>query len=1391
MALLGVMALSMGNSIEIPCPEFHPRLNYPCQCGLNDINATRINCDGSVFVEFPLLPYRFYIQEFSQRHAGIQTLGAQLFTASDLPLVRVDFSYNQIRRLTERLFDGVEDTIEVIQLGHNLLGDNLNPVFSSGEFQNLEFLRVLDLSYNQLTEIEEGLLEGCTNLKDLRLDGNFLKSVPTNVLVGPDSLQNLQLQDNQIEILTPSVFQTQPKLLSVNLTNNVISDVQSGTFANMTRLVRLILTRNRIQTLKAGSLGELTNLVELDLSFNFLDQIPVQGLKNLESLKFLNLASNQIRSIKEADMQFLSSLEYLDLSRNLIGEIMPGTFLGMDRLKGLDFSVNVVRKIEDDAFEGLDTLEYLDMSDNKILALPAAALARLTNLKRLKVDYNRIGAITGELLSSIPMLEELSLAYNIIHDIPIGTFASLDNLKILNLFGNKLSVLAPETFEGIEDTLEYLDAGFNVIEEVGEISFPFLKYLNLEQNRLVNIDGAFNLLGSLQVLEIQGNMIEDLSPATFMGMDNLISLDVSRNKIKMLQPNVFQNTYLNEVNLSRNALKELIKDTFSDLSILEVLDLSHNHLMGINNGAFDNIPRLKKLFLNDNKLSSYKGDFFQNMDNDTDLHTLDLSGNALTYLYPESFMYHPQLKIVSFSRNQFSFFPTQFIKGLIYLEELALDANIIKTVDDEDFANLPKLKTLDLSHNEIESVSETAFQNSSQLQYIDMSHNKINELKSDTFLGTIRLNLDLSHNNLSFMSKGIFERPKVMMLQSLDLSHNMFEKVPVDVLQSQYFFLDTLKISHNQISDIPSDANVLVNIKEIDLSFNPLTEESINNVLNEPKTVRELNMAGTGILTVPVLETPFLTHLNLSHNKISVLNEEILGKPSLELLDVSHNEIPNLSFGLTSAWPQQKDLKYLDVSANPITYIIKGDFNYLDSLTVLKMNNLVKCTKVERGAFSNIRALRQLEMNGLPKVLFMDIKGILQNFDTLETVKVELKEPLVGDHLSPAYTPRLKKLGISGSKVKNIAIGALTGLRSKEIEIEIRDTQINNIPTALFFPVPMSAKIDLDVKDSKLSSLGPQLLNTLDSKQRHIRLSGLSSNPVFCDCNARALHRWLQDKIGSGEVYGDLGEVRCAAPDPLAGKLLAELPTEELTCEGRTTTTTTELEFLTERVTTTPEPDIITGADDEPPSTTKAPVRNRPTREPLPKTASPYNMDALIIGIVGGVVAFIAIIIIIICIVRLRLTDSQYRGGPLAGPLALRAQGKCTCLKPVPPTIYGAPSTIGTNGYLSYPSTPVPPHHGTLALTWNGTGPGNSGTINSQKMLPPPAPSLHGSNFGTVGAHSYLSAGTIVSRGSQHGATLASFPGTYQPGYPTTPYYVTFPAEDSDGEHNGRESGRR
>ena len=78
-----------------------------------------------------------------------------------------------------RLFDGTEDTLEEIYLSHNMLGDNLNPVFSTDEFRNLKYLRVLDLSYNGLAGISEGLITGCDELK---VGASMQQLDPANIL---------------------------------------------------------------------------------------------------------------------------------------------------------------------------------------------------------------------------------------------------------------------------------------------------------------------------------------------------------------------------------------------------------------------------------------------------------------------------------------------------------------------------------------------------------------------------------------------------------------------------------------------------------------------------------------------------------------------------------------------------------------------------------------------------------------------------------------------------------------------------------------------------------------------------------------------------------------------------------------------------------------------------------------------------------------------------------------------------------------------------------------------------------------------------------------------------------------------------------------------------------
>ena len=60
---------------------------------------------------------------------------------------------------------GLQTTLQELRLADNLLGDNLNPIFSTSEFHGLGQLRLLDLSGNLIKGIEEGILKGCENLQ--------------------------------------------------------------------------------------------------------------------------------------------------------------------------------------------------------------------------------------------------------------------------------------------------------------------------------------------------------------------------------------------------------------------------------------------------------------------------------------------------------------------------------------------------------------------------------------------------------------------------------------------------------------------------------------------------------------------------------------------------------------------------------------------------------------------------------------------------------------------------------------------------------------------------------------------------------------------------------------------------------------------------------------------------------------------------------------------------------------------------------------------------------------------------------------------------------------------------------------------------------------------------
>ncbi|XP_055700052.1 protein artichoke [Phlebotomus papatasi] len=1235
-----------------PCPELSPALRFPCRCkleplGLNGaLGAVAMDCDRVVFQgESPVLPVGAPIIAFSQRFSGQQALPSQAFATSNLPLRNLDYSHNSIRRLPDKAFAGIQETLTELHLNDNLLGDSLNPIFSTSEFHTLANLRVLDLSGNKIKAIEEGILKGCEKLQEFYLDRNSLTSVPSMSLNGPSALKFLSLRGNNIAQLRTEAFAAQSNLERIDLRYNRIGHIEGNAFSGLRNIKEIYLAGNRLSRMNSDVFLGASTLQKLDLSENFITNFPAVSLKEIENVRVLNLSANMITNLDSSHLAQLKGLQILDVSRNGITSIAPGTFRDLRTLKFLDISLNALRTIEDDALEGLDALQTLIIRDNNILLIPGSALGRLPRLSNLYLDFNRVAALSSDILGSIQPedIRYMSLSRNVIRELPPASFQMFKNLIYLDLSGNSLIGISADIFVGLEGALQDLRLAQNKITSVGNVPLVLnhLLKLDLSENNIVDIPrNAFSGLPALVHLNLSGNPhLGPIPHSLLTPLKKLRTLDLSKAGLKVLPIELLANNPdLQIVNLQNNAIQEIQEGTFSNLRNITSIDLSNNNIMSIRPSSFVNVMSIQRLSLRGNQLSAFKGEIFNT---GTSLEDLDISNNQIIYLFPSAFRIHPRLKNLDISSNKLKFFVSELIGNLQYLEFINLSGNMLKNIEELDFARLPRLRSLLIARNSIDTLSEMSFHNSTQLQIIDLSDNKLERIGDRTFEGLVRLeHLNLEGNNLSELPETIFERGKLQMLENINLARNNFEVAPLKSLQRQYFFVSSVNLSQNKLKHIPGDDSIMVNIKELDLSFNPLSEEAISNILSEPKTVRDLNLAGTGIREITSLETPFLQVLNLSLNHITSVNERVFSRATLlENLDLSGNKLQDMKT-VSKIWPTLNSLQYLDLSNNSFETISHGDLDNLEMLKSLSIANLNQCSRIEKNAFKDLPNLSKLRAYNYPRLGYLDVQGILEALPGLETLDIEVKDAAVGsDQIQPSHHPRLKELGIRGYRLRSISSGTLAGLKAQDLNIKLRNTSLSSLPPALLFPVPRSSHLTLDITGSRIPVLSPQLLSALDDRRNSLALKGLDSNPVHCDCNARALRRWIPGTNMAG--------LKCKTPEYLQDRLLIEVGDDELTCDPRRLPTTTPkptIAIMTSStsprptMTSTTEPEIIWSL---------APTKSMPkikTKPPQMKQAPMNNDDTLIIGIVGGVVAFIAILIIIICIVRLRMSSTPYRG---------------------------------------------------------------------------------------------------------------------------------------------------
>lgn len=77
-----------------------------------------------------------------------------------------------------------------------------------------------------------------------------------------------------------------------------------------------------------------------------------------------------------------------------------------------------------------------------------------------------------------------------------------------------------------------------------------------------------------------------------------------------------------------------------------------------------------------------------------------------------------------------------------------------------------------------------------------------------------------------------------------------------------------------------------------------------------------------------------------------------------------------------------------------------------------------------------------LEAYGYQRLGYIDIQGLLQSMPLLEKVNIETKDAAIGsDQLQPVLHPRLRELGVRGSRLRSISSGTLSGLKGDYFNI--------------------------------------------------------------------------------------------------------------------------------------------------------------------------------------------------------------------------------------------------------------------------------------------------------------------------------------------------------------------
>ncbi|XP_047949654.1 receptor-like protein EIX1 [Salvia hispanica] len=392
--------------------------------------------------------------------------------------------------------------LQVLDLSYN----SLEGLVSESHFINLDKLKTLDLSFNQLMldiapdwsppfQLKTISLAGCSvgpyfpkwigtqrNLSSLDVHGaNITDEAPSGVYLGGnmfngslssicethhDNLRALTLSNNQLAGEVPNCWEKMPNLLSLNLANNTFSGEIPASLGALGYIVALQMHGNNLSGELPYSMILCQELRLIDVGGNMLTgEIPT-WIGHMYKMLFLNLRGNKLHGSIPSQICNLIRIQVLDLSINKLDSIIPDCFNNFTALASTNiiyydlylFGTNF--DIMDENKQGgyssfqwkgqqleykknLGLLKLIDFSSNRLIGNIPKSFSDMRGLNSLNLSGN---SLTGSIIPDIgqmDMLNSLDLSHNRLSGNIPTSLAEIYSLGFLDLSNNNLSGKIP------------------------------------------------------------------------------------------------------------------------------------------------------------------------------------------------------------------------------------------------------------------------------------------------------------------------------------------------------------------------------------------------------------------------------------------------------------------------------------------------------------------------------------------------------------------------------------------------------------------------------------------------------------------------------------------------------------------------------------------------------------------------------------------------------------------------------------------------------------------------------------------------------------------------------------------------------------------------------------